>query len=60
MIEGEEEDPASVVQGSRQLALLPSLHTVHNMWYKRRWMWITRSTKEGGYYGRREDVLEVW
>lgn len=59
MIEGEPEDPAAVAQGSRTLAYLPSHHTVHTMWYKRRWMWITRSSREG-YYGRREDILEVW
>ncbi|CAA7269219.1 unnamed protein product [Cyclocybe aegerita] len=55
-IEGEtDENPADV---GRQLAYLPSLSAVSSMWYKRRWMRITRSSREG-YYGRRENLLEI-
>ncbi|KAJ3500735.1 hypothetical protein NLJ89_g9656 [Agrocybe chaxingu] len=55
-IEGEtDENPADI---GRQLAYLPSLSAVSSMWYKRRWMRITRSSREG-YYGRRENLLEI-
>jgi len=59
MIEGEPEDSSAVVNGNRQLSYLPSASSVHSFWYKRRWVRVTRSVREG-YYGRREDVLELW
>lgn len=58
MIEGEPEDSSSVVNGNRQLSYLPSTSSVHSFWYKRRWVRVTRTVREG-YYGRREDVLEI-
>lgn len=59
MIEGEPEDSSAVVNGNRQLSYLPSALSVHSFWYKRRWVRVTRTVREG-YYGRREDILEVW
>lgn len=59
MIEGEEEDPSAVMNSNRQLAYLPSTSSSHSFWYKRHWIRVCRNSKEG-YYGRREDVLEIW
>ncbi|PPQ91863.1 hypothetical protein CVT25_000738 [Psilocybe cyanescens] len=58
LIEGENEDPSSVVSGNRQLAYLPSESTVHSFWYKRRWVRVSRTIRQG-YYNRREEVLEL-
>ncbi|KAF8966254.1 P-loop containing nucleoside triphosphate hydrolase protein [Flammula alnicola] len=58
MIEGEEENSSSFVNNNRQLAYIPSVASVHSFWYKRHWVRVSRSTREG-YYGRREDILEI-
>jgi chaperone BCS1 len=60
MVEGEPEDGEDVANGNRPISYLPTMDSSHVMWYKRHWMRVTRSTKEGGYYGRREDVLDIW
>lgn len=59
MVPGEEDDVNSLLNGSRKLAYLPSLSTTQSMWYKRRWMTITRGQQDSGYYGRKEDTLEI-
>jgi chaperone BCS1 len=59
MVPGEEDDANSLLNGSRKLAYLPSLSTTQSIWYKRRWMSITRGQAESGYYGRKEDTLEI-
>ncbi|KAF8159432.1 P-loop containing nucleoside triphosphate hydrolase protein [Crassisporium funariophilum] len=59
MIEGEPEDPMAVMSGSRPLAYVPSTASTHSMWYKGHWMRVSRSTKDGGYYGHKEDILEI-
>ena len=59
MIEGEPEDSSAVVNGDRQLSYLPSVSSVQSFWYKRRWVRVTRTVREG-HYGRREETLEIW
>ena len=59
MIEGEGEDPSAVLNRDRQLAYLPATSSSHSFWYKRHWIQVSRISKEG-FYGRREDVLEIW
>ena len=59
MIEGEPEDPSTVVNGNRQISYLPSTASVHSFWYKRRWVQLTRSVRES-LYGRQQDLLELW
>jgi chaperone BCS1 len=59
MVEGEPEDGEDVANGNRPISYLPTIDSSHIMWYKRHWMRVTRGTKEGGYYGRREDVLDI-
>ncbi|KAJ7319082.1 P-loop containing nucleoside triphosphate hydrolase protein [Mycena albidolilacea] len=46
-------------KSSRKLAFLPSLSTTYNLWYKRRWMTITRSQNQTGWYGSKEQTLYV-
>ncbi|PPQ74339.1 hypothetical protein CVT24_000693 [Panaeolus cyanescens] len=58
MIEGEDDDPSALMNESRQLALLPSTSSVNSVWYKGRWMRVSRTTREG-YYGHREETLEL-
>ncbi|KAF9038499.1 P-loop containing nucleoside triphosphate hydrolase protein [Panaeolus papilionaceus] len=58
MIEGEEDDPSALMNESRQLAYLPSTTSVNSIWYKGRWVRVSRSMREG-YYGRREETLEI-
>lgn len=60
VVEGEPEDGEDVANGNRPISYLPTMDSSHIMWFKKHWMRVTRSTKEGGYYGRREDVLDVW
>ena len=60
LIEGEDEDPLSaVVKNDRKLTYLPSVSSTFSMWYKRRWIRVTRNIRDG-YYGRREESLELW
>ena len=59
MIEGEPDDSSAVVNGNRQLSYLPSASSVQSFWYKRHWVRATRTVRDG-YYGRREEVLEIW
>ncbi|KIK01466.1 hypothetical protein K443DRAFT_564872 [Laccaria amethystina LaAM-08-1] len=59
LIEGEDEDPmAAVVKNDRKLTYLPSVSSTFSMWYKRRWVRVTRNIRDG-YYGRREESLEL-
>ncbi|KAF9528760.1 P-loop containing nucleoside triphosphate hydrolase protein [Crepidotus variabilis] len=58
MIEGEEDDPTSIVHGGRQLAYMPAANTVQTMWWKGTWIRTIRTQREG-HYGRREDILEL-
>jgi chaperone BCS1 len=59
MVPGEEEDSSSVITGSRKLAYLPSVSSTYSIWYKRRWMTVTRVQSQTGYYGRREETLQI-
>ncbi|KJA19418.1 hypothetical protein HYPSUDRAFT_44329 [Hypholoma sublateritium FD-334 SS-4] len=58
MIKGEEEDSTTVMNRNRQLAYLPSTSSSLSFWYRRHWIQVCRNSKEG-YYGLREDVLEI-
>lgn len=60
MIEGEDDDTNAVMNTNRQLAYIPAISASQSFWYKKHWIRVSRTTKEGGYYGRREDVLEIW
>jgi mitochondrial chaperone BCS1 len=59
MIPGEDDDPAATALGSRKLAYLPSVSTTYSIWYKNRWMSINRTQNQTGYYGRKEETLEI-
>lgn len=61
MIEGEKsEDGSFVLSGNRPLAYLPSVDSVYSFWYKKHWIRVSRTTKDGGYYGRKEEALSIW
>ncbi|KAF9466132.1 P-loop containing nucleoside triphosphate hydrolase protein [Collybia nuda] len=59
LLPGEEEDADSLMNGNRKLTYLPSVSSTHTVWYKRRWMSVTRTQKDTGYYGRSEETLEI-
>lgn len=61
MIPGDEDDASAVLNGSstKRLAYLPSTSSTYSIWYKRRWMTVTRVIKQGGYYGRTEETLQI-
>ncbi|KAJ7182706.1 P-loop containing nucleoside triphosphate hydrolase protein [Mycena crocata] len=54
-----EDDASERFKSSRKLAYLPSLSTTYNLWYKRRWMTITRVQSQTGWYGSKENTLFV-
>ncbi|KAF7369071.1 Mitochondrial chaperone BCS1 [Mycena venus] len=57
MLDGE--DGSDRFKSSRKLAYLPSVSTTYNLWYKRRWMTITRVQSQTGWYGSKENSLFV-
>ncbi|KAF9006168.1 P-loop containing nucleoside triphosphate hydrolase protein [Cyathus striatus] len=62
VVPGEEEDPNSAMNGvgSRKIAYLPSVSSTYSLWYKHRWMRVTRTiTQNTGYYGRSEEGLHI-
>ncbi|KAF8075116.1 P-loop containing nucleoside triphosphate hydrolase protein, partial [Lyophyllum atratum] len=59
LIPGEDEDASSLMKGSRKLAYLPRMSTTHSIWYKRRWISVTRSQEATGYYNRPEEKLTI-
>ncbi|KAJ7040732.1 hypothetical protein C8F04DRAFT_1081926 [Mycena alexandri] len=54
-----DDDGGERFKSSRKLAYLPSLLTTYNLWYKRRWMTITRVQSQTGWYGSKEQTLFV-
>ncbi|KAJ7768290.1 P-loop containing nucleoside triphosphate hydrolase protein [Mycena metata] len=54
-----EDDGIERFKSSRKLAYLPSPSTTYNLWYKRRWMTITRMQSQTGWYGSKEQTLFV-
>ncbi|TFK39775.1 P-loop containing nucleoside triphosphate hydrolase protein [Crucibulum laeve] len=57
-LEGEDE-PMSLASGGRKVAFLPSISSTYTIWYKNRWMRVTRTEKQTGYYGKAEETLEI-
>ncbi|KAJ6598474.1 P-loop containing nucleoside triphosphate hydrolase protein [Mycena vulgaris] len=55
----DEEEGGERFKSSRKLAYLPSLSTTYSLWYKRRWMTITRVQSQTGWYGSKEQTLFV-
>ncbi|KAJ7176660.1 P-loop containing nucleoside triphosphate hydrolase protein [Mycena filopes] len=58
MLDGED-DGSVRFKSSRKLAYLPSPSTTYNLWYKRRWLTITRLQSQTGWYGSKEQTLVV-
>ncbi|KAJ7472309.1 hypothetical protein B0H11DRAFT_2195949 [Mycena galericulata] len=54
-----EDETSQRFKSSRKLAYLPSLSTTYNLWYKGRWMTITRVQNQTGWYGSKEQTLFV-
>ncbi|KAJ6581642.1 P-loop containing nucleoside triphosphate hydrolase protein [Mycena capillaripes] len=59
MVPGEEDDNNLSLLGSRKLAYLPSPSLTYSMWYHRRYMSITRVQRQTGYYGQKEETLQI-
>ncbi|KAJ7267446.1 hypothetical protein C8J57DRAFT_1327732 [Mycena rebaudengoi] len=54
-----EDDSTEQFKSSRKLAYLPSVATTYNLWYKQRWMTITRIQNQTGWYGGKEQSLSI-
>ncbi|KAF7308429.1 Mitochondrial chaperone BCS1 [Mycena chlorophos] len=52
------EDDLSVLSG-RRIAYLPSPALSYSLWYHRRFMTVTRVQTQTGYYGQKEETLQV-
>ncbi|KAJ6498338.1 mitochondrial chaperone bcs1 [Mycena vulgaris] len=59
MVPGEEDDHNLSLLASRKLAYLPSASSSYSMWYHRRYMSITRVQAQTGYYGQKEETLQI-
>ncbi|KAJ7091466.1 P-loop containing nucleoside triphosphate hydrolase protein, partial [Mycena belliarum] len=59
MVPGEEDDNELSLLASRKLAYLPSASLTYSMWYHRRYMSITRVQAQTGYYGQKEETLQI-
>ncbi|KAG6861453.1 hypothetical protein C0995_016544 [Termitomyces sp. Mi166 len=59
IVPGEEEDAGALVQGNRKLSYLPTIPTSHSFFYKRRWVTVSRSAENTGYYSRPEERLTI-
>jgi chaperone BCS1 len=59
LIPGEEDGSKTIAGSGRQLAYLPSVSATYSIFYKRRWMQISRTQGQTGYYGRTEDTLQI-
>ncbi|GLB41667.1 putative AAA ATPase family protein [Lyophyllum shimeji] len=59
LIPGEDEGASDLVQGSRKLAYMPRVSTTQSLWFRRRWVTVTRSQEPSGYYSRPEDRLTI-
>ncbi|KAK0199841.1 hypothetical protein DFS33DRAFT_1365358 [Desarmillaria ectypa] len=60
MLEGDE-DSNEYDKTSRKLAYLPSVSMTYSLWYKRRYMTITRTLQDttGSYYSTKHNVLQI-
>ncbi|KAJ7901609.1 P-loop containing nucleoside triphosphate hydrolase protein [Mycena leptocephala] len=58
LLDGEDEG-SERFKSSRRLAYLPALSTTYNLWYKRRWMTITRVQNQTGWLGSKEQTLFI-
>ncbi|KAJ7696544.1 P-loop containing nucleoside triphosphate hydrolase protein [Mycena rosella] len=59
MVPGEEDDNNLSLLASRKLAYLPSASLSYSMWYRGRYMSITRVQAQTGYYGQKEETLQI-
>ncbi|KAG5636482.1 hypothetical protein H0H81_007878 [Sphagnurus paluster] len=59
VLEGEDENVNEFYKSSRKIAYLPSVFLTYSLWYKRRWMTITRTQQQAGIYGDKENVLHI-
>ncbi|KAK7025195.1 mitochondrial chaperone BCS1 [Favolaschia claudopus] len=59
MVAGEEDDNNLSMLSSRKLAYLPSASLTYSMWYHHRYMLITRVQAQTGYYGQKEETLQI-
>ncbi|KAJ7654493.1 P-loop containing nucleoside triphosphate hydrolase protein [Mycena polygramma] len=59
MVPGEEDDKELSLLDSRKLAYLPSASLTYSMWYHRRYMSVTRIQAQTGYYGQKEETLQI-
>ncbi|KAF8639044.1 hypothetical protein AX17_001767 [Amanita inopinata Kibby_2008] len=60
-VPGEESDANALVNGKRKLAYLPATSTTTTIWYKHRWMRVSRFEQEvqNDYFRNRVESLEI-
>ncbi|KAJ7625467.1 BCS1 N terminal-domain-containing protein [Roridomyces roridus] len=59
MVPGEEDDKELSLLASRKLAYLPSPSMSYSMWYRGRYMTVTRVQTQTGYYRQKQETLQI-
>ncbi|KAG7089762.1 hypothetical protein E1B28_011416 [Marasmius oreades] len=54
-----EDNATAFYKSSRKLTYLPSLSTTYSLWYRGRYMTITRTQQQTGWYGHKERTLRI-
>ncbi|GLB41025.1 putative AAA ATPase family protein [Lyophyllum shimeji] len=58
-LDGEEQRANEFFETSRKISYLPSVSLTYSLWYKRRWMTITRVQQQSGMRGEKENTLYI-
>ncbi|KAF9465915.1 P-loop containing nucleoside triphosphate hydrolase protein [Collybia nuda] len=56
-LDGEDDNANQVFKSPRKISYLPSASLTYSLWYKRRWMTITRVQQQSSLYGTKENTL---
>ncbi|EGO22468.1 hypothetical protein SERLADRAFT_473328 [Serpula lacrymans var. lacrymans S7.9] len=57
LLPSNDEDPLN--DESRKISYLPNVDETYAIWYKYRWVQVTRIQEQTGYYGRMEETLRL-
>jgi hypothetical protein len=59
LVDKEDESESRIYKSSKKLTYYPSLSKTYSMWYKGRYMTITRTQENTGWYGHKERTLHI-
>ncbi|RDB26722.1 putative mitochondrial chaperone BCS1-B [Hypsizygus marmoreus] len=58
-LDGEEDRSNEFFKSSRKISFLPSASLTYTLWYRGRWMSVTRVQSQAGIYGDKENTLYI-